>query len=323
MLQITVARTAQEMAGLRPLWDSLCVRGRFTIFQDFHWNLLAFTMFAGREEPCVVCAKASYGIALVPAVVRHSDGCLRLLGEELFDYRGFLHQGDDAVLACALAELAALERPLEVLALREHDRKAVFDGLQLLPFSAAPAVRRADSSAERFAAVHGRLSRNLRRLGRLGFEMKTYRGDNSTLLGAIYERKAAQDPGSLFHDPLRVKFLMHAALMHPTAFEIFTLERGRSMAAALVTLRDGDIRRFYTGWFDPGLERFSPALTLIYEVTRQSLIAGVDCDYMTGEQPYKLRLATASVPLYRLRATAHQLAALGNLDRRPSASISG
>jgi hypothetical protein len=53
------------------------------------------------------------------------------------------------------------------------------------------------------------------------------------------------------------------------------------------------------------------------------LIAGVDCDYMTGEQPYKLRLATVSVPLYRLRATAHQLAALGNLDRRPSASISG
>ena len=47
------------------------------------------------------------------------------------------------------------------------------------------------------------------------------------------------------------------------------------------------------------------------EVTCQSLAAGLDCDYMTGEQPYKMRLATASAPLYRLQATPQQLAALG------------
>jgi CelD/BcsL family acetyltransferase involved in cellulose biosynthesis len=50
---------------------------------------------------------------------------------------------------------------------------------------------------------------------------------------------------------------------------------------------------------------------LIYEVTRQSLGEGLDCDYMTGEQPYKLRLATSSVPLYRVQATADQLAMAG------------
>jgi hypothetical protein len=31
---------------------------------------------------------------------------------------------------------------------------------------------------------------------------------------------------------------------------------------------------------------------------------------MTGEQPYKLRLATGAMPLYRLQATPAQLAAL-------------
>jgi hypothetical protein len=31
---------------------------------------------------------------------------------------------------------------------------------------------------------------------------------------------------------------------------------------------------------------------------------------MTGEQAYKMRLATCSVPLFRLRATPAQLAAL-------------
>ncbi len=311
MFQITIIRTAQEMAGLRSLWESLCEAGRTTIFQNFHWIQLAFSMFAGREEPWIVCAQASYGLAIVPAVMRHRDASVRLLGEELFDYRCFLHQGDEAVLAGALAELAALARSLEVVALRSHDRKAVLDRLTLLPFSAAPQVRRADASAEEFSANHGRLGRNLRRLQRLGFEMKTYCGDSPRLLRIIYERKAAQDPRSLFHDPLRVEFMIRAAQLHPSAFEVFTLERGPQVGAAVVTLRDGDIRRFYTGWFDPALEKFSPAITLIYEITRQSLASGLDCDYMTGEQAYKMRLATASVPLYRLQATPQQLAALG------------
>ncbi len=299
------------MLRLRPLWESLCRDGRATIFQDFDWNLLALTMFAAREEPYVVCVQASYGAAIVPAVVRHSDESLRLLGEELFDYRCFLHQGDDAVLGCALAELATLEKPLEVIALREHDRKAVPAGLDLLPFSAAPQVRRADGSAEEFAARHGRLARNLRRLERLGYEIKGYPGNNPQLLTAIYERKAAQDPRSLFHDPLRAEFMIRVAKLDPESFEIFTLECGTRLGAALVTLRDGDMRRFYTGWFEPGLQKHSPALTLIYEITRQSLASGLDCDYMTGEQPYKMRLATASEPLYRLHATPQQLAALG------------
>ena len=309
--QITTIRTAQEMAELQPAWESLLAGGRTTIFQNFQWNLLALTTFVDREEPCIVCAQASYGLAIVPAVVHRSDASVRLLGEELFDYRSFLHQGDEAVLAGALSELAALARPLEVVALREHDRKPIMDGLSLLPFSAAPQVRCVDCSAEEFGDKHARLGRNLRRLARLGFEITTYRGDNPSLLLSIYQRKAAQDPRSLFHDPLRVEFMIRAARLYPAAFEIFALECGPRMGAALVTLRDSHTRRFYTGWFDPSLEKHSPAITLIYEVTRQSLAAGLDCDYMTGEQPYKMRLATASVPLYRLRATPQQLAELG------------
>jgi CelD/BcsL family acetyltransferase involved in cellulose biosynthesis len=320
--EVTITTTAREMAGLRPLWESLRANGRFTVFQDFHWNLLAFTMFGAREQPCVVCARASYGTAIVPAVMRHSDASLRLLGEELFDYRTFLCDGESSVLACALAALAGLKRRLEVVAIREPDCTKICDGLQLLPFSAAPAVRCADCSAEAFAAAHGRLARNLRRLARLGFDVKTHRGTNAPLLRSIYERKAAQDPDSLFRDPLRIKFLVNAGLFHPGVFEIFTLECGSRMAAALVTLRDRDVRRMYTAWFDPELKKFSPGLTLIYEVTRRALAVGMDCDYMTGEQPYKLRLATTFVPLYRLRATAQQLAALAGLHQPSSALIS-
>jgi CelD/BcsL family acetyltransferase involved in cellulose biosynthesis len=310
---ITIARSAQEMASLHPVWQSLCVPERTTIFQDFHWNLLALTMFAAREEPFVVCVRASHGLAIVPAVVRRSDLTLRLLGEELFDYRQFLHQGGEEVLTAALNVLAERGLPFEVTAQRDGD--CGHASLRRVPFAAAPAVLRQDVSAEKFAADHGRLARNLRRLEGLGFALCRYDGSHSGLLRSIYHKKAAQDPASLFHDRARVEFLVDAALFHPRRFEIFTLENGSRLGAALVTLRDKEVRRFYTAWFDPQLHKHSPALSLLYEVTRWSLAGGLDCDYMTGEQPYKLRLATASVPLYRLCATAEEL-------RRPAAQAS-
>jgi CelD/BcsL family acetyltransferase involved in cellulose biosynthesis len=315
---ITIVRSAQEMAALHPVWQSLCVSDCITIFQDFHWNLLALTMFGTREEPFVVCARASHGQAIVPAVVRRRDSTLRLLGEELFDYRQFLHQGEQEALSAALGVLAQRGLPLEVTALRDGDplvskglgRSSGHGGLRPLPFSAAPGVLRKDVSQEKFAGDHGRLARNLRRLERLGLELRSYDGSHSALLRSIYHRKAAQDPGSLFHDPARVEFLVNAALFHPRRFEIFTLENGPRLGAALVTLRDGLVRRFYTVWFQPELHKHSPALSLVYEVTRLSLAAGLDCDYMTGEQPYKLRLATTSVPLYRLHVTTEELRGL-------------
>jgi CelD/BcsL family acetyltransferase involved in cellulose biosynthesis len=105
----------------------------------------------------------------------------------------------------------------------------------------------------------------------------------------------------------------------PDAFEIFTLQYGGTVAAAVVTLRDGRWRRFYTGWFAAEYEKHSPALALIYEITRQSLADGLDCDYMTGEQPYKMRLATNLVPLYRALATSDELAAIGKTREWPVA----
>src|SRR5689334_8415012 len=296
------------MPRIRSLWDRLYASGKYTVFQAFDLNLLAAARFSGREEPYIVCAESECGAAIIPAVLRRGDGTLRLLGEELFDYRSFLQDGDESVLRAAVRALAKLGRPLEIVALRETDRDAVIDELEMAPFAAAPGVSCAQISAEEFAAAHTRLARNLRRMERLGFELRSYDGDNPMLLRSLYAAKAEQSESSLFHDAERVEFMVNAAGLMPDVFEIFTLENGGTMAAAVVTLRDGRWRRFYTGWFAPEYEKHSPALALIYEVTRQSLAAGLDCDYMTGEQPYKMRLATNSVPLYRLRATARELA---------------
>lgn len=307
------------MAWLRPLWESLYASGNYTIFQSFDLNLLAAKKFADREEPYVVCAESPNGAAIVPAVLRHRDGTIRLMGEELFDYRFLLHSGDDEVLRAAVGKLAELGCPLEIVAVREGDRNVVTDEMELLPFAVAPGASCAQVSAENFAAGHTRLARNLRRMERLGFELKRYDGANAPLLRWIYAAKAGQSASSLFHDSARIEFLVSAAVVMPEVFEIFTLENGGQVAAAVVTLRDRNWRRFYTGWFAPDYEKHSPALALIFEITRQSLAEGMDCDYMTGEQPYKMRLATSSVALYRVRATADQLAAMGREKQLPMA----
>jgi CelD/BcsL family acetyltransferase involved in cellulose biosynthesis len=317
MLGIGIHTSFRELEQLRPLWTSLRKEGQGTIFQDFDWNLLAARVFSHREVPFVVSAVTSYGAAIVPAVLRRLDSSLRLLGEELFDYRGFLHDGEEEVLRSALAVLGKAGVPLEVVALRECERRAILEELELVPFSAAPSVNRTQISAEEFGAEHSRLGRNLRRFQRRGFQIRTHTGDESSLIRTLYQKKAQCDPqqagtgsASLFHDPLRVEFMVEAGRLARNRLEIFTLESGAELAAALVTFREVTIRRFYTCFFDARLAKLSPAMTLIHEVTRQSLASGLDCDYLTGEQGYKLRLATSSMPLYRLRATADQLAGL-------------
>lgn len=308
------------MLRVRSLWETLHAAGKYTVFQSFDLNLLAAARFVDREEPYVVCAESRNGAAIVPAALRRGDGTIRLLGEELFDYRTFLHRGDDKVLRGALGALAKLGRPMEIVALRQSDRTLVTDELDLLQFAAAPSVSCAQISTEEFAAAHTRLARNLRRMERLRFEIRNYDGANPQLLRSIYAQKAEQSESSLFHDAERVEFMVSAAGLMPRAFEIFTLENGGKRAAVVVTLRDGRYRRFYTGWFAAEFEKHSPALALIFEITRQSLADGLDCDYMTGEQAYKMRLATNSVPLYQVRATAEQLTAIGKARQLPTAA---
>ena len=301
-----IATTAQELLELRPLWEELLPGSDGTVFQNFDLNLLATKMFAGREVPYVVCAMSTHGLAIIPASIRLRDVIIRFLGEELFDYRTFLQVGDEDTLRAAFAELARLHMPLDIVAMRENPVSALPE-LSCAPFAGAPMVRRCDTSAEEFCQAHSRLPRNLRRMAALGYEVFRYDGENPQMLRAIYRLKAEQDAQSLFHDPERVEFVVNAALLRPELFEVFTLQRGNELGAALVTLRDGNVRRLYTGWFAPELARHSPALSLIHHVTCETLSEGQDCDYMTGEQSYKLRLATSSRQLYRVHATAGQL----------------
>ena len=309
LTRIFIARTTAEMDSLRPTWKSLYVRQDSTIFQSFAWNRLAARAFVKTEEPHVVMVTADSGAAIIPAAISEDGNRIVLLGDELFDYRDVLAAGDEEPLRRAWGELAKLGLPLSVKAVR-HRCLPHWHGLGIMPFTRAPQVRRAETSAEELEANHRRLSGLLRRCLRAGLNIEHCDGRESKFLRWLYEQKALQLSGArnnIFASDRRIEFMVAAAAMQPSRCDIFTLKNGSKVAAALVTFRDRNVRRFYTIYFDREWARHSPGQVLVYEVTRLSLAAGLDCDYMTGEQPHKTRLATSSVPLFRAEASPDML----------------
>jgi CelD/BcsL family acetyltransferase involved in cellulose biosynthesis len=124
----------------------------------------------------------------------------------------------------------------------------------------------------------------------------------------IYECRAQQSQaGNLFADPLRVEFMVNVCREAGRACQVFTLEHGSTLAAALVTFLDGNFRRFYTTYYDHAWARYSPGVSLLFEATRRSLEQGLNFDMMTGEQAYKLRIASERQELFQVNATAAQL----------------
>lgn len=312
MRRTLIVRTADDIRPLRSCWEALCRERPATIFQSFAWNWTAARVFSGREEPLVIFSESDSGAALVPAAIPVSRSHLQLMGEALFDYRDVLVAGDAIPLHTAWQEAARTNLPL--LAWGMHDFEDTrWSGFHLQPFYGAPRVSPREISPTEFASRHNRLARSLRRLSRFGVSLRQYTGAESALVRSIYEAKAAQrgdNSESSFSDPLRVRFMVEIAALCGSACEIFTLQSAGSLVAALVTFRDAGVRRFYTVYFDAAWAKHSPGIALVYHATCQSLEQGLECDYMTGEHSYKLRLATGVTRLYWTRAEPHLLSNL-------------
>ena len=295
------------MNALRPAWQGVEARTPNTIFQRFEWNQAAARIFAESHPPFVVMAASDSGVCIIPACIDVSKRRLSLLGEELFDYRNFLRGGDEQLMADAWQPLRDFAITHQ-LGLGFHSLRSdvcseqEWLGQSLLPFTAAPCALASKSAG----CHHTSLEVNLRRMGRLGITVGSHGGSETALLQQIYSAKA-QEPASLFHSSARVELLLAMCRAAGAACDIFTLQQGTTLVAALVTFLDSGWRRFYTTYYDRAWSKHSPGVTLLYEVIRQSLAAGLDCDLMTGEQPYKLRFADSSVPLYKIQASADDL----------------
>jgi CelD/BcsL family acetyltransferase involved in cellulose biosynthesis len=316
MRRVVVAQSAVEIAALRPLWRRLESTPGATLFQSYHWNLHAARIFTD-EAPFVIAVEDDRGAAILPTALTPGRDCLTLIGDVMFDYRDALTAGDADSLQHAWRELACLALPLRFDFLRGEAARARWSDVPTRRITAAPAVRRCDLTSDQFAAAHSRLARQIRRLQRADCVLRCYDGSATGLLRHIYFSKASQlagDRNNYFADPRRGAFVCTVAAEQPGACQIFTIECGSTAVAALVTFLDGHVRRFYTIYIDRAWAVFSPGTALVYNVTVSSLAEGLDCDYLTGEQPHKLRLASHRVPLLRVEASAEAVARVAAPD---------
>ena len=305
MFRLNVARSAAEIEQLSSIWNSL-VSPEQSLFQSYRWNRLAAQCFRHHEEPYFVLAENDNGAAILPAVIQTDCKTVSFAGERLFDYRDYLAQGDPEPLIRAWRALASLKLPIAITAISQPQR-AIWELMPKSFFSRAPRLSRNGITAEQFAHQHSRAFSRLRKLERIGLRICEYPGD-SPMVPHIYELRARQSvEGELFHDPRRVDFMVAACAQEGRACEVFTLEHGSTLAASLITFRDGSFRRFYTTYYDHRWARYSPGVSLLFDVARRSLQQGLSFDLMTGEQPYKMRIAPEAEDLFEVKATATQL----------------
>lgn len=309
MLKLETLRSAHELDHLKSRWTWLEKQRESTLFQSYELNRQAARWFASRETPHVIVAESDSGMAIIPAVRRKRE--LGVIGETLFDYRDVLSAGDPAVLAEAWHELARQQLPLEVTALRGLAARERWQGLGTSEFCNAPTTRRCDLTAKEFVAAHHKSAKASRRLARAGLRLVRRESQLKNIAEWIYRRKAEWRGRSenLFADRHRQNFMVHLVCSGILNCTVWSYEpESDDVAVALVTFRHRDIRHFYTIHHDSRWERLSPGQVMIFDVTRESLAEGLDVDFMTGEYDYKNRLATAMVPLFRVAASAEQMA---------------
>jgi CelD/BcsL family acetyltransferase involved in cellulose biosynthesis len=311
--RITLAKSVDQLDRLRPLWDDVFRQSPKTMFQSFEWNRLAAEIFTDRLSPLVVAVESESGAAIIPAAI-HCDNRLELLGENLFDYRDLLHAGEEDVLRVAWQSVAEFKLPLSVTAVQAENAAAYWQEFGPTEFARAPWVDGAAITAQQFRALHTRAARQLRRMQRKGVRLHQYSGTDSHRVRRIYQLKCDQfaaDINNVFRDERRRDFMVAIAALEAERCQVLTLEDAVGcIVAGLVSFLDAGIRRFYTIYFDPEWAVYSPGVALVFEATALSLEQGVSCDYMTGEYPYKLRFANATRMLYRVEASAAQLAAI-------------
>jgi CelD/BcsL family acetyltransferase involved in cellulose biosynthesis len=285
--RVRIIERAEEMRKIEALWTELHVSQHdCTVFQRLELNEIVARVFAYRERPYVVLAESDSGAAIIPACILHEH--VSFLGEELFDYRAPLANDLD-LLDCAWCVIDRLSLPVKVKA----TRGTVHWG-EMQRFSGAPWL-----PASQILPRQKKHERNLRLLSERGcifVQRQAGARGYHDVVRRMYQLKGKSEAGSLFVDSPRVEAVVQIAASVNS--DLFTLENDGELVAAILTFVDGNVCRFYGTYYDARWAVFSPGITLLYKVIRQAQQQGLDFDFMTGEQLYKLRFATQVVPLF-------------------------
>lgn len=253
------------------------------------------------------------------------DGVLFPIGHGVFDYVDAVGQGTAAdALECRAGMLArALRRcpdwrRMEMQGLPEESpflgfwrRLAAELGSEaaITPFAAAPLLRcgtGGTAMVEEFARGHGRAEERLRQAERRGWlgqlEAAGERRDLLAWLLAQKQRRLEARGETNVLQAGEAEWLDGmVALGREAGVELWAYRREGIPAAGLLTFLLPPVRYGYLLAFAAEMAAASPGITLLYFALRATVRAGMDFDFLTGEQPYKLRFANAARRLLQLR----------------------
>lgn len=179
----------------------------------------------------------------------------------------------------------------------------------ITPFAAAPQLRRGAggaASVEEFARGHGRAEERLRQAERRGWLGRVEQAaERRELLAWLLEQKQrrmeARGETNVLQAGEAEWLGAMVGLGREAGVELWAYRRDGRPAAGLLTFLLPPVRYGYLLAFAAEMAAASPGITLLYFVLRATIGAGMDFDFLTGAQAYKLRFANATRRLLQFR----------------------
>ncbi len=304
---------------MRALWAA-AEPALASCFQSFEFARSWSEVYFPRGVAALVVQDAATPF-LLPWAAR--DAVLFPIGHGLFDYA-------DVIAAPAAAPTLVERAPALARALRRCGgwRRLEMHGLPgdspflafwrrlaqelgapaaITPFSAAPQLRRNRCLAtpQALDRLHPRAAERLRAARRRGWlgpveEEGERRAMVDWLLRQKEERMRTLGQASVLQ-AAEGDWLRRIATHASSGAELWAYRREQRLAAGFLTFLAPPLRYGYLLAFAPELAATSPAVTLLYFVLRETIGQGLDFDFLTGEQAFKLRFANAARPLLRLQ----------------------
>jgi CelD/BcsL family acetyltransferase involved in cellulose biosynthesis len=307
MVMIDVLAGAELSAQHARRWSDLQLADPDLASPFFRPEFAAAVADARRDVFVAVVEEAGTPVGFFP-FQRGPWGAGKPLGGPLSDYHGAILERsaelDPVALlrACGLrvwdfTHLVASQEPFR----RYHARLHASPVMDLSAGFAA--YHRSKSSAG--SMVIAQADRKARKLGREVGALRFVADDpDPAALRRLMRWKSDQyrrtNVTDTFASRWRADLIERIHATHAPAFAgvLSTLHAGERLVAAHLGMRSRDALHWWFPAYDPQFARFSPGLVLLMQLARSLEQWGVrTIDLGVGDEPYKRRLMTASVPL--------------------------
>ncbi|MGH9481590.1 MAG: GNAT family N-acetyltransferase [Terriglobales bacterium] len=286
-----------DLAPVAEVWEAAFRARPASIFQSFtfarHWAA------AFRQEAAVQVWFCRNPPLVAPLVVREDR--LGLIGEGLFDYLDLIGEAPARWLY-EVAELAqrASWSSAQFTGVPRHSPHGAFWqalGGTSAEYAAAP-LRTEGGDVD---AEHPRLAARWDAAG-VELRLETELAVRRRVLAWLFDRKARALAARGERNVLGAneqRWLAAMAENEPGLTELWSLRRGGEILAALLCWRTAAVRYAYTLSYEQRCAALSPGVLLLYAVVRQTMNQRRAFNFLTGDQAFKLRLATDRDPLLR------------------------